>query len=353
MGQLFDSMVYEETDFDFRKLIESSLNANLLLKDRTIIFINQAGLDLFGVRKKEDIIGLSLDQYLHPDYHDICRERLRKVTKAHEIAPLMEQKVIRKTGEIIDVEIMANPYVHANQTFPYITIRDITEIKHARQLLMQSEKLALIGELATGIVHDIRNPLTSIKGFLKLVESDKSGSYLGIIKSEIEQIEKISNELLYFAKPTEKKYRRESINAILKESVELFSTQFFKRRIRLGFGGMVESELFVIGDKVQLKQLFVNLVKNAIEAIGEKGEINLHFEKDDTHVSIGVEDNGNGIPKDKIQNIGQSFYSNKPGGTGLGLMMAYNIAANHNGALSFESEEGVGTTFTVRLPISS
>jgi two-component system, sporulation sensor kinase A len=342
----------KKTGFDFRQIVEASLTTNLILEDRTVVYSNQAGVKLLGLTKIDDILGKDFDEFLHPEFHEICKERLKTVTEKNGIAELMEQKLIRTDGRIIDVEIMAIPYYHHNRTtLAQIVIRDITEKKKAQQLLMQSEKLAVIGELASGIVHDIRNPLTAIKGFLQLLHSEiSSNQYIKIIHNEIEQIENIANELLYLAKPKETNFSRVSIEEIMKETLDLFSTEAFKRKIDIQYCNNENSSFDVLGDKIQIKQVFINLVKNALEAIDREGMIRISLVMDLDKVVVLVEDNGVGIPKDQIDRIGQSFFTNKEEGTGLGLMVTYNILSNHNGEISIDSNEGVGTSIKINLP---
>jgi two-component system, sporulation sensor kinase A len=339
--------------FDFRQIVEGSLTTNLILEHRTVVYSNQAGVELLGLSRIDDIVGKDFDEFLHPEFHGICKERLQTVTEKNGIAELMEQKLISSDGRIIDVEIMAIPYYHHNnKTLAQIVIRDITEKKKAQQLLMQSEKLAVIGELASGIVHDIRNPLTAIKGFLQLLHSENlNNQYIRIIHNEIEQIQNIANELLYLAKPKETNFISISIEEIIKETVDLFSTEAFKRKIEIQYIRNENPSIDVLGDKIQLKQVFINLIKNALEAIEREGVIGISLLIDLDKVVVVVEDNGVGIPKDQLNRIGQSFFTNKEEGTGLGLMVTYNIISNHNGEISIESNEEVGTSIKIKLPI--
>ncbi|MBE6183766.1 MAG: PAS domain S-box protein [Bacillus sp. (in: Bacteria)] len=352
---LKSNMSHSQLDFDFQQIIEGSLDTNIILDNRIVVYANKACINLLGLKQKENIIGKNFDQFLHPDFHSICRQRLKRVIGYKEHAPVMEQKMIRMDGRIIDVEIMAIPYMHRNnKLMAQIVIRDITEAKKTQQLIMQKEKLSVIGELASGIVHDIRNPITSIKGFLQLLNTEFSNNrYFNIIHSEITQIEHIANELLYLAKPKETDFKVELLAEIIEESLALFGTEAFKRKINIYFKPEKYRALFVRGDKVQLKQVFVNLIKNAIEAIDKKGTIYIKIDYDATNIFASIVDNGIGIPADKIHKIGQSFFTDKTEGTGLGLMVTHHIITNHNGKIIVDSKEGIGTTFTIQLPIAN
>lgn len=346
-------MTEEAYIFDFQQIIEGSLDSNIILDDRTVVYANEASVGLLGLENKANIVGKSFDLFLYPEFHPICKERLRYVRENNGVAPLMEQKMIRLDGTIIDVEIMAIPYHHYNdKIMAQVVIRDITEKKQAQQLMMQTEKLSLIGELASGIVHDIRNPLTSIKGFLQLLKTEISkNNYLDIITTEILQIENIANELLYLAKPKETCFKLEPIAEIINESVALFSSEAFKRKIHIQFVKEKYHHLHILGDKVQLKQVFVNLIKNSIEAIKQAGEIKIELKQDYENLNILIKDNGAGIPQEHISKIGQSFFTDKTEGTGLGLMMTHTIISNHMGRMIVESEEGQGSVFTIQLPL--
>lgn len=346
-------IIMKNMNFDFQQIIEGSLNANIILDDRIIVYANKASKLLLGYNENDEMLGKRFDQFLHPEFHSICKERLRRVTENMEIAPLMEQKMFQKDGSEIDVEIMAIPYKHSNnKMMSQIVVRDITEKKHAQHLIMQTEKLSLIGELAAGIVHDIRNPITAIKGFLQLLKAEiANNTYIDIIETEIQQIEDIANELLFLAKPKETVWQVESLFDILNESVNLFSTEAFKRKININIYTGKYKKLFVLGDKVQLKQVFVNLIKNALEAINKSGEIIININKDDKYVYTNIRDNGIGIPSDKLDHIGESFFTSKKEGTGLGLMVTQNIISSHKGKIMVKSKEGIGTNFTIQLPL--
>lgn len=121
-------IIMKNMNFDFQQIIEGSLNANIILDDRIIVYANKASKLLLGYNENDEILGKRFDQFLHPEFHSICKERLRRVTENMEIAPLMEQKMFQKDGSEIDVEIMAIPYKHSNnKMMSQIVVRDITE----------------------------------------------------------------------------------------------------------------------------------------------------------------------------------------------------------------------------------
>lgn len=338
-------------NLNFHELMENSLNSHLVLDNRNVVYANMATIELLSLNSKRDIINQSFDLFLHKDFHSICKERLKRVIEYKESVPLMEQKMIQLDGKIIDVEITATPYSHADKTLAQVIIKDITEKKEIQNRIMQTEKLSLIGELAAGIVHEIRNPLTSIRGFLQLLKNDfPKNEYADIVLTELKQIENITNELLHLSKPKQTNFRRIDIIPILQESINLFGTKTLKRNVEI-FLEKCSDKIYIQGDKTQLKQVFLNLLKNAIESISDNGKIHINVIKNRDDVRISVRDNGTGIPRRLIDSIGKSFITNKPEGTGLGLMVTYNIIESHNGRIWIDSKEGKGTVFTIEIPI--
>ncbi|WP_442597964.1 ATP-binding protein [Neobacillus sp. D3-1R] len=233
-----------------------------------------------------------------------------------------------------------------------VQFHDITQTKKkTEEIINQSEKLSAIGQLAAGIAHEIRNPLTSLKGFLHLIEVDNSpkSEYFRIMHSEFERIEQILNELLLVAKPQEVQYEKFIIQDILREVITLLESQATLKNIRISMD-LAKNQLSVWGVKNQIKQVFINLIKNGMDAMEESGVIHTSIHQDNQDVVIEISDQGSGIPKEKLSQLGQPFYSTKEKGTGLGLMVTYQIVENHQGVIIVKSELNVGTTFIIRLP---
>ncbi|MRH43562.1 PAS domain S-box protein [Aquibacillus halophilus] len=336
---------------DFHQLVEHSMNAIMLIDGEEIIYVNKTSMELFAISDLSEVIGQNVLKYLHSDYYEISKERLRRVVEDNRVVGTIEQKVTRFDGEIIDVEVTTAPHRFNGKTLAQVTIRDITEHKIALNSMIQSEKLSLIGEMAAGIVHEIRNPLTSIKGFLHLMQSGtiKINDYIAIIKSEIENIESIANELLLFSKPSQQDLKEEDIIKIVKDVVFLLNNEASKKDVTISLS-TDEEDATVNANKTQLKQVFINIVKNAIEATPNYGDIKIIIKQEQQEVSVLVSDTGCGIPEDKLQKLGQSFFTTKDKGTGLGLMITHKIVKSHNGVISVSSEVDKGTTFCVTLP---
>ncbi|MDP4084023.1 MAG: ATP-binding protein [Bacillota bacterium] len=251
-----------------------------------------------------------------------------------------------------------SPIIEAGQIKSFIIYAvDILERKKTEQSLIKSEKLALIGELAAGVGHEIRNPLTSIKGFIKLMMENKDAikdEFFEIIDSELESINRIAGELMILAKPQANEFKRIDIVELLNEVLFLIEAETFRYGVEL-IRNFPASQVFINGDKQQLKQVVMNLVKNSIEAMesNSKGRIIIDCRTEGAMVVVKIMDNGCGIPQKLLEKIGEPFYTTKEKGTGLGLMVSYRIIKSHVGNIVCESEEGEGTTFVLSFPVNS
>ncbi|SEO31337.1 PAS domain-containing sensor histidine kinase [Paenibacillus sp. OV219] len=254
-------------------------------------------------------------------------------------------------------DIMKVPIFHADgRRNGLLTIgRDITELKQTEELLRTTDKLAVVGQLAAGIAHEIRNPLTTIKGFISLLNkqtTDKNGWYLDVMRSEIEQMEWITNQFMSVAKPQSMSYKMHRIELVLAQVASLLYPLALMNNVQIHLE--TEPDIPEVEcDENQLIQVFINVMKNAIEAMSTGGQIKINIRRrEEKHVSIRVTDHGCGIPSERIARLGEPFYSMKEKGTGLGLMICYKIVKEHGGQISIESELGQGTTVDVALPFT-
>ncbi|MDG0809751.1 ATP-binding protein [Cohnella rhizosphaerae] len=207
------------------------------------------------------------------------------------------------------------------------------------------------GQLAAGIAHEIRNPLTSLKGFLQLLSSGRknNGTYYDIMKSELTRIENIVSEMLMLSKPQVYELSYHDTRHVMRETVTLLETQAILHSIQIesDFG---PDPLWIYGVESQIKQVFINVIKNAIEAMTDGGAIRVHMKRVDNSVRIRIMDEGPGIEDSQLAKMGQPFYTTKDKGTGLGLMVSYKIVDNHQGKIQVYSQLGSGTTFEILLP---
>jgi two-component system sporulation sensor kinase A len=248
-----------------------------------------------------------------------------------------------------------NPVIEKGETVTIIgSTVDISEKRKAEETLVKKEKLSLLGELSAGIGHEIRNPLTTIKGFIKIMKEDKQNiktEFLDVIEAELESIDRIAGELMMLAKPQAQQTVTFDIISLVRDVVFLMESQAFTKGVFIQLHTSSQN-LYVNGDRNQIKQVFLNLIKNAIESMDSnlKGSVKINCEHSDSKVLIRVTDEGCGITEGKLKSIGEPFYTTKNKGNGLGLMITQRIIRNHDGTLLCQSEVGKGTTFTVCLP---
>ncbi|MGG2934017.1 ATP-binding protein [Bacillus pacificus] len=233
-----------------------------------------------------------------------------------------------------------------------IIVRDITERKKTEELLNKSDTLAAIGQLAAGVAHEVRNPLTVIKGFIQLFQINKEDQekYFDLMLSEIERIEAILQEFLSIAKTDELSTEKKNLYQIFKNVVSLINTKAIMTNIQVELYAD-SKDIIIECSENQLKQVFINILQNSIEAMPDGGRISIHIKEiGKDGIIISVIDKGIGIPEERIKRLGEPFYSTKEKGTGIGLMLSYKIIESHQGNISIMSEVGVGTTVTIYLP---
>ncbi|MEH7181185.1 PAS domain S-box protein [Neobacillus vireti] len=260
-----------------------------------------------------------------------------------------------KDGTLYWVDTTIVPFLHENgKPYQYVAIRnDITERKRAEEVLHRQDKLAAVGQLAAGVAHEIRNPLTSMKGyaeFLTLDEKDPERlEFMNIILDEIERVNTIVEDFMVLAKPKMVELEEKNVVPVIKNVVSLLEFEARKKHVKLSFD--CPHEIIQIEcDENRLKQVFLNFIKNGIEAMPNGGELHVKTMIHDNNVQISIQDTGVGIPKDKLKQLGEPFYTTKKNGNGLGLMVSFKIIENHNGKVFVESEPNKGTTFNILLP---
>lgn len=252
--------------------------------------------------------------------------------------------------------IQLKPIIHKGKVVEVIgSTIDITKLKQTEELLNKSEKLALVGEMAAGVAHEIRNPLTALKGFVQLMDTDTSESkqkeFIHLMLSEIDRIEMITNEFMVMSKPQAVQFQENKIEGLIQHVLSFLKPQAILHNVQ--FITDIQDDLPPLNcEGNQLKQVFINIIKNAMEAMEEEGEgkVTIHAHCKDEYLSLTFRDNGCGIPKDVLPKLGEPFYTLKEKGTGLGVMVTKRIIEAHQGEIHFSSEIGVGTSVEIILP---
>ncbi|WP_445429563.1 ATP-binding protein [Bacillus atrophaeus] len=327
-----------------------------------ITYLNQAWVIITGYSIKE-CMGTMYNDYFIKEKHVV--DYISNQIRIKASSGTFNAKYVTKAGVEFWGEVHYKLYYDKYHRFTGSlgTLSDITERKNAEEklfetnerLAMQSQKLAIAGELAAGIAHEVRNPLTSVSGFLQLMKTqypDRT-DYFDIIFSEIKRIDLVLGELLLLAKPQTVTFKPHKINGILKQVTTLLDTNAVLSNIVIEKNFNLTESCKINGDENQLKQVFINIIKNGIEAMPVGGVINISSEKKGSYTIISIKDQGSGMTKENMKQIGEPFFSTKEKGTGLGLPICLRILKEHKGELKIESESGKGSTFYVILPLES
>jgi|GEM_PF-4150398 len=343
-----------ESEQRYRALVEESPESIFITKKGMIVYINETGKKLLGVKQGTTIVGRQITDFIHPDYHHLAAKQL--ISVQHGTADeIVEGMFISLLGEILHVQVKAIPTIYQGEPAEHIVVRDITELMKSREYMQQSEKLNIVGELAAGIAHEIRNPLTSLRGFVQLFQhmsAHSEDAYLNIMLAEIDRINTIVGELLLLAKPKQMDFEHKNLLSILEDVIALIQPQahLYNVQIITRFDNTIP---FIYCAENKLKQVFINILKNAIEATETGEEVLIQVKLLTNKVSICFIDKGCGIPEDHLAKIGQAFFTTKEKGTGLGMMISFSIIDSHHGQMIINSKEQKGTTVEIILPVAN
>ncbi|QDR82529.1 two-component system sensor histidine kinase AtoS [Sporomusa termitida] len=237
-----------------------------------------------------------------------------------------------------------------------VVFKDLTEQHRLQAQMLRAERLASLGELMAGVAHEIRNPLTAIKGFVQYLQSADNEAerqeYMPVIIKEVDRINRVIETLLYFARPCKTNYQPMDINSLLEETLVLVKNTGTQHKV--GFRLHLDRTLPLIeGDAEQLKQVFLNLLINAVQATLEQGTIEIvTWQEHSDFVHIRITDTGTGITSADLDKIFDPFFTTKATGTGLGLAVVQRIINTHYGRINIQSEPGSGTVVTLQLPVT-
>lgn len=296
--------------------------------------------------------------------------RLRNLTQAVAAGDLSHSSQLKRSDEIGELsdafdtmtlqlrertEEAARLYAESLQRN-----RELAEInsrlESTQQQLIQSEKLASIGQLTAGIVHDVKNPFAVIMGMAEVLADEDTLDEtlrhgLKTIRDSAIKGNNIVSDLLKFSRQSQPEMRTMDLRETVQTSLRL--TAYITRRFEL-ITEIPETSLMVTYDAQQIEQVIINMIHNAAQAMPNKGKLQVTLEQRDNTARVAIQDTGYGIPPENLKRIFDPFFTTKPEGegTGLGLSVSYGIIANHHGRIEVQSEVGSGTTFTIVLPIS-
>ncbi len=305
---------------------------------------------------RSDALGRTIFEILHRQPAETLKREIDEVFATGQLGQFETES--HATGKARTFRISKIPmHLHEadSQVTHVITIgEDITEWKEAQQRVAQAEKMAAIGQLAAGVMHEINNPLATISACAEsLVDEIGDLEYLRFIDTEVQRCKGIINGLLDFSRKRPADKELVSVNAEVERTLALLShhARFKRMAVETDLDDRIGANVRANGD--QLVQVFMALLLNAADATAERGgKITLRSRAENGHIIAEVTDDGVGIPRSDVAKLFEPFYTTKPPGrgTGLGLSICYGIVADHGGRMEVESAPGVGSTFRIVLP---
>ncbi len=343
-----------------QSIIQNYSDAVIALdNDYKIFFWNKGAERIFGYTA-EEMLGNTVDPIVPQELKEKGElQWLFEETLRRGYIENYETERVTKDGRRIIINLSRSLIKDENGEIlgSIAIVKDITKVKELERQIQQSDKLALIGQIAAGIAHEIGTPLNVISGNAEyiMMEMGEDNPYKEELETIISQAERIANlikQLLEFARPRKANYTKANVNNEILHVIELLKHQFEKANVKLNLK-LSEDIPPVCVDCSQIHQVFLNIIVNAIHAINENGLIEIETFAKDGYVNIKFKDNGVGILPEHLDKIFEPFFTTKEAGkgTGLGLAVSKRIIDEHNGKIEVESTPGVGTTFTVKIPV--
>jgi nitrogen fixation/metabolism regulation signal transduction histidine kinase len=351
----------------FLETVFNSIQEGIIVTDSNarITYLNEAACELFGLQADQSL-GKRLDE---------CVRGLDWAAVSHgEVAVSRDMEIFYPANRFINFYIVplvieresaaekidkGKVDLSGEQVGHAIILRDITESRRTEQQTIESERLNALTLLAAGVAHEIGNPLNSLNIHLQLIERQarklngagraELQESIDVARSEINRLDSIVAQFLRAIRPTRPQLRPENVNLIVDEAVRFFALEIKDRDI------VVEQELrsdlpLIELDRDQMKQAFYNVIKNAFEAMKSRGILRIRTDMDASHVIVRFTDTGGGMSAENLSRVFEPYFTTKPSGTGLGLLIVRRIVREHGGELSIESSEGKGLTLAIRLP---
>jgi two-component system sensor kinase FixL len=326
-------------------------------EDHVIVGYNRGAEQMFGYTRQE-ALGQDLSIIIPPPYKAEHKDYVRRYTATREarlIGKHVRLKAQRRDGREFPMSISFSvAEIQDNLYFTGI-IRDITEYQEMEVRLLHSERLAAVGNTVTHIAHEIKNPLLIIGGFARqLLKTpgldDKARQKLSIMAEEVSHLEEMVAEMREFVRRPPAQKSEGQLGDALRAAVELFQDTLAEHQITVRW--VEENPLPpVTFDPKQVHQVLINLLKNALEAMPQGGEITITSRVKGTNAEISITDTGKGMSPEVSDNIFQPYFTTKEKGTGLGLAICQDIIQEHGGCIFADSSPGQGTTFTIQLPL--
>ncbi|GLB61083.1 PAS domain-containing sensor histidine kinase [Cytobacillus sp. NCCP-133] len=322
-------------------------------RDQILIYASPSHEKILGFSPRQ-LVGKNCCSVMLPEEKENFSIVFHKLLETGE-PQLIETKLSAANGDTIFVETSISPILNDKGEIElFVAVgRNITDRVNNDNALRNLDRLSIIGQLAAGVAHEIRNPLTSLKGFSKLLQSSvnlkKQDDYLSIIMEELDRIDMIVNEFMSLAKPQAIEFEKGNVISVLESTINVLHPQALLHNVQIKLN-YDEEVILLMCSLHQLKQVFVNFLKNAIEAMPKGGNVNIEVERiESKRVKIAFSDEGPGIDPEMLKHLGTPFYTTKDKGIGLGLTVSNKIIQEHHGSMRIESNIGEGTTVTVEL----
>jgi len=320
--------------------------------DGNIQRFNQAAVDILGLQR-DQMVGQHYRTVLNPDQCNLDRI-------IRDGGPMVDQIInCSVSGSSIPLRLSATR-VKADDGRVLGAVAVFHDLRHVQQLeekLRQSERLASLGQMSAVVAHEIRNPLSSIKGFARYLEGrfddgTDEKHFAQTIEQEAERLNHVVTDLLDFSKPIALNLADVDLGSVITDVERLTANDLKSARIEL-VKHIPEKPIVCSGDRNLLVQVILNLVLNALDAIGENGRIDITVSKDTNELVLEIKDSGPGIPEDQQKQLFEPFFTTKQNGSGLGLAIARKIMTEHGGRIEVASGPGEGTAFHICLPVQS
>lgn len=353
----------EESETRYRLLFESAGDAIFILDgegDRTgaIIAANQAAVSMHGWTR-EELLTMNIRDLDAPEAAALVPDRIRRIYTGEWIK--MQINHIRKDGSAFPVDVSAGPLEVGGHRYILAIDRDITERKKAEETLQRTEQLKCAGELATGLAHEIKNPLAGIKASIEILSTasylpDEDRGVLKLVIGEIKRIELLIRDLLNFARPSKPHFQETDVNEVLNVVANLVLQNPSRAAgasvevVKQMDGGLPS----ITADTMQLKQVFMNLIMNAVDAMPEGGVLGMKswYDSSAKMVQVEISNTGKELDADVLDKIFQPFFTTKPKGTGMGLAISKRLIENHAGTIGVSRNINGGAAFRIGLPVS-
>ncbi len=366
----------------FLETVFNAIQEGIIVTDSNgrITYLNDAACGLFGL-EAADAIGKQLGERIRGlDWESLTKSRGPvshdiEIFYPHNrfinfyVVPLMIERREAVAG-VVDSDRVASATgdrgapgstipATAEEVGHVMILRDITQSRRTAQQAIESERLNALTLLAAGVAHEIGNPLNSLHIHLQLMQRTVQKLHDGakgelqqsidVARSEVDRLDSIVTQFLRAIRPSHPQLRPENLNTIIEEALRFFAPEIQDRDI------VVEQELrsdlpLLQLDRDQMKQALYNVIKNSVEAMKRHGTLRIRTDVDDTHVVIRFADTGGGMSAENLSRVFEPYFTTKPSGTGLGLLIVRRIVREHGGELSIESGQGKGLTLTIRLP---